>query len=104
MRSAWIACAIAVGLAGCGKARNLGKHCQNSEECGFLSCGWEVNKAAKESDVGAVCTMACKSNDDCVSELGASFCNPLGLCVRECRQDAGCPAQTYCIGHKYCGR
>ena len=62
------------------------------------------HKAAKLSSVGDVCTMACKSTDDCRVELGDSICNKDGLCVRECRQDADCPAFTYCIDHSYCGR
>jgi hypothetical protein len=110
MRRRWIrrlggVVVVAVlGLGGCGKARSLGKHCHNSDDCGWLSCGWEVNKAAKLSDVGDVCTMACKSSEDCKEELGDSYCNEHGLCVRECRQDADCPANTYCINHNHCGR
>ncbi|SRR5258706_8316471 len=101
----WLTLAVvfAVGTVGaCSKARNLGNHCRNNDDCGSLSCGWEL-KASRDSSIGQVCTAACKTTEDCVSEFGDSTCLA-GLCVRECRQDADCPVQTYCIDHSHCGR
>lgn len=102
MQRCLLLCVAFLVAAGCSKARNLGNHCRNSEDCGSLSCGWEL-KAPKESAVGQVCTLACKTSDDCVAEFGDSQCLA-GMCVRECRQDADCPSQTYCVNHQYCGR
>jgi hypothetical protein len=100
----WLALALfaLATVSACSKARNLGTHCRNSDDCGSLTCGWEA-KAPKDSAIGQVCTMTCKTSEDCVADFGDSTCLE-GLCVRECRQDADCPAQTYCIRHAYCGR
>ncbi|MBX3161271.1 MAG: hypothetical protein KF773_35240 [Deltaproteobacteria bacterium] len=103
MRNVGIIVALTLAAVGCGKARNLGKQCNNSDDCGSLTCGWELKKEGVPSEIVSVCTMACKSNDDCKVELGDSQCTE-GVCVRECRQDADCPAQTYCINRHHCGR
>ena len=77
--------------------RLTGVHLAKGQAAGncIAACAHAYNDSIlAESDLHVSNVHGCGGDSTCLA----------GLCVRECRQDADCPAQTYCVEHSHCGR